>query len=230
MIRLMWRLVRGLVTLLVLGAALYLGGPYLLAQAGRYLIAEDPLVKGDMVVVVSGQPYLCVPEAARLYHERLAPKILLINAPRPPGQEDLLRVGIRYPDALELSLQLLEALRVPRDAILGISERAGDLQAEALAVSRFLASRSARTLILVTPKAQTARARKIFGATLESKVNLVMRAASTDPFDPDRWWKNRDDFRQAVWEYVALMDVWRRGLWRAAVGEATSAPPAVTVR
>jgi hypothetical protein len=209
---------------------LYLGGPYLLAHAGRYLIAEDPLVKGDTVVVVSGQPYLCVPEAARLYHERLAPKILLINAPRPPGQEDLLRVGIRYPDELELSLQLLEALRVPREAILSIPERAGDLRAEALAVSRFLGSRSVRTLILVAPKAQTARVRKIFGAALESKINLVMRAASTDPFDPDRWWKNRDDFRQVVWEYAALTDVWRRGLWRAVAEAAAAAPPAVTVR
>jgi len=97
MIRLMWRLVRALAALLVLGGALYLGGPYLLAHAGRYLIAEDPVTKGDMAVVLSGQPYLCVPEAARLYHERLATKILLFNAPRPPGQEDLLRVGTRYP-------------------------------------------------------------------------------------------------------------------------------------
>lgn len=226
----MWRLVCALVALVLLGGALYVGGPYLLAYAGRYLIAEDPLVKGDMVVVLSGQPYLCIPEAARLYHERFTPKILVINAPRPPGQEDLLRVGIRYPDALELSLQLLEALRVPRKAILTIPERADDVRAEAHTVSRFLAGRSVRTLILVTPKAQTARARKVFGATLGSKVNLVMHPASADRFDPDGWWTNRDDFRQAVWEYTVLADLWRRGLWRAVVGEATSAPPAVTVR
>lgn len=230
MIRLMWRLVRALLALLVLGGALYLGGPYLLAHAGRYLIAEDPLTKGDMAVALSGPPYLCVPEAARLYHERLAPKILLTNAPRPPGQEDLLRVGIRYPDALELSLQLLAALRVPREAILTIPDRADDLQVQAHMVSRFLASRSARTLILVTPKAQTARARKVFGEILGARVALVMHPAPADPFDPDRWWKNRDDFRQAVWEFTALADLWGRGLWRGVVGQATSVPPTVTVR
>jgi len=230
MFRLIWHLVRALVALLVLGAALYLGGPYLLAHAGRYLIAEDPLTKGDMAVVLSCQPYLCVPEAARLYHERLAPKILLINAPRPAGQEDLLRVGIRYPDALELSLQLLAALRVPREAILTIPERADDLRAEAHMVSRFLASRSPRTLILVTPKAQTARARRIFEEALGARVALVMHPAPADPFDPDRWWKNRDDFGQAVWEFTALADLWGRGLWRGVVGQATSVPPTVTVR
>lgn len=230
MIRLLWRLVRVLVMLLVLAGAVYLGGPYLLAHTGRSLIAEDVLVKGDMVVVLSGQPYLGVPEAARLYHERLAPTIVLINAPRPPGQEDLRRLGIRHPDTLELSLQLLEALRVPRAAILTIPERADDLQAEALAFSRLLASRSARTLILVAPKAQTVRARKIFGATLGPKANLVMHPAPADPFDPERWWKNRGDFGQAMWEYAALAGLWGRELWRTVLGTVTSAPPAVAIR
>jgi len=230
MIRLMWRLVRALVTVLVLGGALYLGGPYLLTHAGRYLITQDPLVKADMALVLSGQPYLRVPEAARLYHEGLIPKILLVNEPRPPGQEDLLRLGLRYPDGLEISMQLLEALRVPREAVLTIPERADGLQAEADMVSRFLSGRSARTLIIVASKAQTTRARKIFAATLGLKVGLVMHPVFADPFDPGRWWKNRPDFRQTVWEYAGLADLWRRGLWRAVVGEATLVPPAVTVR
>ena len=230
MIRLMWRLVRALVTALVLGGALYLGGPYLLTYAGRYLITQDPLVKADMALVLSGQPYLCVPEAARLYHEGLTPKILLINEPRPPGQEDLLRLGIRYPDGVEIALQLLERLRVPRDSILTIADRADGLQAEADMVSRLLSGRSTRTLIIVTSKAQTTRARTIFAATLGRKVGLVMHPVSADPFDPGRWWKNQADFGQTVWEYAALVDVWRRGLWRAVVGEATLTPPTVTVR
>jgi uncharacterized SAM-binding protein YcdF (DUF218 family) len=230
MIRLLWRLVRALVALVALGLALYLGGPYLLTHAGQYLITEDPLVKGDMALVLPGQPYLRVPEAARLYHEGLTPTILLINEPRPAGQEHLLRLGIRFPDSLELSLQLLKALRVPRNAILTIPERADDLRAEAQLVSRFLASRPARTLLIVTSKAQTTRARKIFGATLGPKVGLVMRPASADPFDPGRWWKNPSDVRQAVWEYAALVDLWRRGLWHAVAGDVTMVPPDVTVR
>jgi len=145
----MRRIVRALVTVLVLGSVLYLGGPYFLTFAGRYLITQDPLVKADMALVLSGQPYLRVPEAARLYHERLIPKILLVNEPRPPGQEDLLRLGIRYPDDLEISLQILEALRVPREAIVTIPERADNTQAEADMVSGFISARSVRTLIII---------------------------------------------------------------------------------
>jgi hypothetical protein len=57
-----------------------------------------------------------------------------------------------------------------------------------------------------------------------------MHPVSADPFDPGRWWKNRDDFRQVLWEYAALVDLWRRGLWRAVVGDMTLAPPDVAVR
>jgi uncharacterized SAM-binding protein YcdF (DUF218 family) len=97
-------------------------------------------------------------------------------------------------------------------------------------VSRFLSGRSARTIIIVTTQAHTTRARKIFAATLGLKVGLVMHPVSADPFDPGRWWNNLADVRQTVWEYAALVDLWRRGLWRAVVGEATLVPPAVTVR
>jgi uncharacterized SAM-binding protein YcdF (DUF218 family) len=230
MIRLFWRIVRALLVLLVVGGGLYLGGPYLLTFAGRYLITQDALVKADIALVLSGQPYLRVPEAARLYHEGLAPKILLVNEPRPRGQEDLFRVGLRYPDSLEISLQLLEALRVPCDAILTIPERADDTQAEADVVTRFFSGRSDRTLIIVTSKAHTTRARKIFSTSLGANVTLVMHPAPADPFDPGRWWQDRVDLGQTVWEYAALADLWRRGFWRAVVGEATLAPPAVTVR
>jgi uncharacterized SAM-binding protein YcdF (DUF218 family) len=154
----------------------------------------------------------------------------LINETRPRGQEDLLRVGIRYPDALEVSLQLLAALRVPRAAILTIPERAESTQAEAEMVFHVVAARSLRRLIIVTTKAHSTRARKVFTERLGGKVSLVMHPVPTDPFDPDRWWKERTDARQAMWEYAALADWWRRSLWRRVVGDSKTTPPSVTVR
>jgi uncharacterized SAM-binding protein YcdF (DUF218 family) len=230
MIRLLWRTVRALLALLVLGAGVYLGGPFLLASAGRYLVTQDPLARADMVLVLSGQPYLRVPEAARLYHERMAPRILLTNEPRPRGQEELLRIGIRYPDSQELSLQLLEALRVPRDAILTIPERTDSTRTEMQIVARYLVGRSVRTLIIVTSKAHTTRAHKIFTAGLGPQVRVLMHPVPADPFDPGRWWKDRADSKQVLWEYEALADFWRLRFWALLVGEATAVPPEVTVR
>lgn len=223
-------MVRGLVIVLVLGAGMYLGGPYLLAGVGRYLITRDTLVQADLAVVLPGELFLSVPEAARIYHEGLTPRILLLNEPRPRGQEDLLRMGIRYPDSLEASLQLLATLRVPRQAILTVPDRVESLQAEVDAVSRVLAGRSVRTLIVIVPKAHSRRARHVFVARLAGAVGLVMHPVPGDPFDPDGWWKRRTDARQAVWECLALADWWRSALWRRLVGAGETAPPPVTVR
>jgi len=183
-----------------------------------------------MVLVLSGQPFLRVPEAARIYHEGLVREILLLNEPKQPGQEDLRRLGIRYPDSLEVSLDLFQALRVPREAILTIPERADNTQTEALIVSRFLATRSVRTLIIVTSKAHSTRARKEFEATLGPQVGLVMRPVPADPFDPHSWWEDATDSSQTVLEYAALMGWWLRGLWHTVMGQPKEAPPLITVR
>jgi hypothetical protein len=223
-------MVRGLAIVLLFGTGIYLGAPYLLAGAGRYLVTQDTLVRADLAVVLPGDLFLSVPEAARIYHEGLAPKILLINESRPRGQEDLLRAGIRYPDTLEASLQLLTALRVPRQAILTIPDRAESLQVEADVVSRVVAGRSVRTLIVITSKAQSRRARQVFVTRLDGKVRLVIHPVPGDPFDPERWWRERTDARQTVWEYAALLDWWRSALWRKLLGAGETAPPPVTVR
>jgi len=215
---------------LVLGIGLYLGAPYLFAGVGRYLITQDTLVRADAAIVLRGEPFLSVPEAARLHHEGLAPTIVLTNDSRPRGQEDLLRVGIRYPDPLEVSLRLLAALRVPRKAILTIPDRAESTQAEAEMVSRLLSGRSIRTLILVTSKAHSTRARAVFAKRLSGQVRVLMHPVPTDPFDPDRWWTRHADARQVIWEYAALAAWWRAALWQTVVGAGGTASAPVTVR
>ncbi|MEK7220421.1 MAG: ElyC/SanA/YdcF family protein, partial [candidate division NC10 bacterium] len=160
MLRLIWRLGRLLAVLLVLILAVYLGRPYLLTAIGRYLITEHPLGKADLILVLSGQTVLRVPEAARLYHEGFAPKILLTREPTVRGTEELLRVGIRFPDSQETAITILEALRVPRNVVLTISERADSTRAEMLTVVRFLKSHPVKRLIIVTNKSHTTRAYK----------------------------------------------------------------------
>ncbi|OGB93727.1 MAG: hypothetical protein A3G35_14170 [candidate division NC10 bacterium RIFCSPLOWO2_12_FULL_66_18] len=230
MLRLIWRLGRLLAVLLVLILAVYLGRPYLLTAIGRYLITEHPPGKADLILVLSGQTVLRVPEAARLYHEGFAPKILLTREPTVRGTEELLRVGLRFPDSQETAITILEALRVPRNVILTISERADSTRAEMLTVVRFLKSHPAKRLIIVTNKSHTTRAYKIFATGLEPGIQLIMHPVPNDPYDPNRWWQDRADAKDVLHEYQALADFWRLRLWAMAVGQFTTAPPPVTVR
>ena len=228
--RLIWRLVRLLVVAVVLALGLYFGGPYLLTALGRYLITEQPLAKADLVVVLGGEPLLRTPEGARIYHEGFAPKILLTNEPRVKGTEELLRLGIRFPDNQEKALTILEALRVPRGAILTIQERADSTRAEMQAVGRFLKTHPAHTLIIVTSKSHTTRANKIFSTGLGPGIRVIMHPVPNDPFDPTRWWQERRDAKEVLHEYEALVDFYRWRLWGKVAGEFSSAPPQVTVR
>ena len=228
--RLIWRLGRLLAVTLVLVIGLYFGSPYLLTVVGRYLITEHPLAKADLVLVLSGQTLLRVPEGARIYHEGYAPKILLTRELRERGSEELLRLGIRFPDSQENALTILEALRVPRSAILTIQERADSTRSEMQTVARFLNTHPVKSMIIVTSKSHTTRAYKIFSTGLGPGVRLIMRLVPNDPFDPARWWHDRLDAKDVLHEYEALADFWRLRLWNALVLEFAAPPPAVTVR
>ncbi len=228
--RLIWRLGRVLVVTLVLVVGLYFGSPYLLTAIGRYVITEHPLDTADLVLVLGGQPVLRMPEGARVYHEGFVPKILLTNEPRLRGSEDLLRAGIRIPDNQESAVTILEALRVPRSAILTIHERAESTQAEMETVARFLRSHPVQKLIIVTSKSHTTRAYKIFSTGLGPGIRVIMRPVPNDPFDPGRWWKNRTDAKEVLHEYEGLADFWRLRLWKRVAGQFTTPPPSVTVR
>jgi uncharacterized SAM-binding protein YcdF (DUF218 family) len=230
MLRILWRLFRLLLLLLVVGLGLYLGGPFLLTALGRYLITETPPAKADLALVLGGEPFLRVPEAARLYHEALAPRILLTNPARPLGQEELLRVGLRYPDEQELAVKLLGDLRVPREAILTLPDRAAGTAAEAAAVAAFVRARRARTVIVVTSKAHTTRAQKLLARRLGPGVRLLMHPVRSDPFDPTRWWHTREGLLQVTHEYQALLLFWCERLWEGIWGEVTAVPPRITVR
>jgi uncharacterized SAM-binding protein YcdF (DUF218 family) len=230
MLRLIWRLCRLLLVLLIVGLGLYFGSPYLLTAVGRYLISDQPLVKSDLILALSGEPYLRIPEVARLYHEGFAPTIILPHELKERGADDLLRLGIRVPDGQEISMKLLEDLRVPRKAILTIQERSDGTQAEMQTVARFLKTHPAQSMIIVTSRAHTTRAYKIFLAGLGPRIRLIMHPVGNDPFDPSRWWQDRKDFKHVLFEYGGLADYWRRRLWGMAVGQVTTVPPPVTVR
>ncbi len=230
MLRLIWRLGQLLAVVLVLALGLYLGSPYLLTAIGRYLVTEHSLAKADLILVLGGETLLRAPEGARVYHEGYASRILLTNEPKGKGAEDLVRLGIRFPDNQETALTILEALRVPRSAILTIQERANSTRAEMQTVARFLKSHPAQRLIIVTSKSHTSRAYKIFSSGLGPGVHLMMHPVPNDPFDPSRWWRDREDTKEVLHEYEALIDYWRLRLWAAAVGQFTAAPAPVTVR
>ncbi len=187
------------------------------------------LQKADLAVVLAGAPFLRVPEAARLYHDGLVPAILLTNAKKPAGMDELRHIGIRYPDDQEISLGILDALRVPRSAVRLVSERVDSTDEEMSTVARFLKDHPARVLVLVTSKSHSTRSFKIFRRGLPGEIEVRAHPVPGDPFDPDGWWKNRDSVRQVVQEYAGLAEYSRQRAF-GVIGEWLGVPAAGRLR
>ena len=59
-------------------------------------------------------------------------------------------------------------------------------------------------MILVTSKYHTRRTRLTWHYVTGGRSQAIVRAASGDPFDPERWWQQRSFVLSVVREYLGL--------------------------
>src|SRR5258708_27229613 len=128
-----WRIfLIGATVSLILAAVVFFG-------LGRWLVVEDPLVKAQAIVVLSGAMPLRAIEAAKLYHEGYAPEIWLTRSAEPG--ETLKEMGISFSGEDYYDKLVLIHEGVPADAIhvLGRSEEhTSELQSPDHLVCRLL--------------------------------------------------------------------------------------------
>jgi uncharacterized SAM-binding protein YcdF (DUF218 family) len=195
-------------------AACVLAFAAMLPFAGRLLVAEDPLRKADAIVVLSGAPVERWLEAADLYHEGFAPRLVLS-----PGRTDyaarLARDrGIHLMTEAEIVRDALGQLRVPQDAVI-VMPGSMDNTADEAHASRVLAEQNGWTrLIVVTSKYHSRRTRFAFRREFrDTRMAIIVRPSRYDEANPARWWRSRNDIRSVVYESEKLL-LYRLGLGR----------------
>jgi uncharacterized SAM-binding protein YcdF (DUF218 family) len=203
------RLIRWLIVFPILGVLAYFGYPYLLRGMGHYLVTEDPLKHADAMVVLAGDGGVArTLEAVRLYQDGYAPRIVLTHQILPKGYEALARFGISAPEERDIQWMVLKGMRVPRAAVVQIQERANSTDEEMRILTRFIAQQGIRSIILVTSKSHSTRARKILNRMAGARIAIVSRPTRYDSFDPDSWWRSRPDARDVFQEYAKLVNYW----------------------
>ncbi len=206
------KLIKWLIVFPILGLVLYLGYPYLLRAVGRYLVTEDPIKHADAIAVLSGDGGVArTLEAVRLYQDGYAPRIILTHQPQPKGYEALARFGISVPEERDIQWVVLKGMRVRRSAVLQIQERSNSTDAEMRALVRFMDQQRVRSIILVTSKSHSTRARKILSQTSGGRIAIISRPSRYDTFDPDGWWRSRRDAKEVFQEYPKLVNYWVQG-------------------
>jgi uncharacterized SAM-binding protein YcdF (DUF218 family) len=180
-------------------------------RLGPWLIAEDPLVKADVIYVLGGSRMERPLEGADLYKGGWAPRILLSRQQRDGGEIELSARGIAYPTEADLQRSILGSLGVPLDAIDILEDEQVSTSAEGRALVERAVERHWKRIIVVTSKMHTRRARLALRRQLSPRgIEPVVRGSRYDSMDPDHWWREREDLRFTLFEYQRLALYWLR--------------------
>ena len=171
--------------------------PLLRAVANAWLVNEPPL-KADAIIILGGGAQFRSFEAARLYQQGLAPRVLVMNSElRSTDREEL-----TIPDQ-ELVRRTLLRKGVPASAIEIAGTNLTSTFEEALTTREWVKATGARTLLIPTGAFQARRARWVFHKGLRG-TGVEVRVLAIGPEECDRWWKTEAtliDFQNEVIKY-----------------------------
>jgi uncharacterized SAM-binding protein YcdF (DUF218 family) len=194
----------GIVAAVVYGALLMAIVMFL--GVGRWLVVEDPLVKARAIAVLSGSLPLRAMEAAKLYREGYAPEIWLTHSSEPG--ETLGEMGISFAGEDYYNTRILIHEGVPPQAIHVLETPVVNTADEIRVIGSALAGEKDRTVIIVTTKAHTQRVRLLWRKLASRNGAAIVRAASSDSFDPRHWWRTTSDALDVVREVLGILNAW----------------------
>ena len=191
--------------------ALVAAGAYSFIYVGRWLAPQEPLVKADAIFVLAGTVAERPLEAADLFEEGYAPRVLVTRDTPEPAVIIAGTRGATLPQRYELNREVLLKLGVPETALI-VPDRVHDNTASEAETLREVAVRSGWRRVIVVSSAYHLRRvaiasrRQLRGTGIE----VVLRATRYDPAVPDRWWTRRSDIRWVVSEVPKVVAYWLR--------------------
>jgi uncharacterized SAM-binding protein YcdF (DUF218 family) len=173
---------------------------------GRWLVVEDPLEKAQAIVVLSGGMPIRAIEAGKLYREGYAPKIWLTHSMEPGAALEAIGVPYIGEDAYDVRILVHEG--VPAEAISVLQPPIFNTADEISDIAAALGREDGKTVIIVTSKVHTRRARILWRKLAANRGEAIVRAATDDPFDPAHWWRTTRDALDVVRELLGIANAY----------------------
>jgi uncharacterized SAM-binding protein YcdF (DUF218 family) len=180
---------------------------FIVPNLGQWLVVNDEVKKSDIIVVLMGSVYDRILEAVDLYNEGYSDKIILINS-YITAKDIIINRGIKaYGDTL-LSKMAATDLGIPEEDVLILEGNSRSTQDEALTIREYIRNnREIESIILVTSKYHSRRAKQIFKkalSVLDKEIDIYSSPSKYDPSNVNQWWKDREDIEWVVSEYLKL--------------------------
>src|ERR1700687_1292823 len=187
------------VGLIVFAAVIFFG-------VGRWLVVEDPLDKAQAIAVLSGRIPMRAKEAARLYNAAYAPQVWLTRANEPAASLQEMHIAYLGEDFFDSRVLMHEG--VPSNAIRLLEPPIDNTADEVRAIAAELEQEKGSAVIIVTSKAHTRRVRTLWRDLAGGRGRAIVRAASSDPFAPEHWWRTTGDALDVMREVLGLLNAW----------------------
>jgi len=188
-----------LLLLVCLGALAFL-------RVGAWLVREDSLQPATAIVVLTGAMPERALEAAEIYRGGYAPEIWLTQPVEP--KRTMAELGVPFDGEEESSRRVLLKYGVPERAIRVLRPTIVNTADEMNVIASALQSAHGSWVIVVTSKAHTRRVHGIWNRLEVGRGQVIVRAARTDSFDAERWWRTTHDALDVVREVLGLINVW----------------------
>lgn len=171
----------------LLACAWWLRAPLLSGFASDWVV-DEPLAKADAIVIPGGRPDLRAVEAARLYQQGLAPRILYMDVRLSPSSE----LGI-IPSEREQTRRLLLSNNVPESAMTAIGHAVVNTYDESMAVRDWMASSGLHSVIITTDLSHTRRVRWLFKKELKGmSAEIRVHAIQPKEYSVTNWWQHEE--------------------------------------
>ncbi|UCD79756.1 MAG: YdcF family protein [Desulfobacterales bacterium] len=184
----------------------------ILRQLGSLIVVDEkPPYSDAVVILLTGVDYYPrLIQAADIYGRQLARKVVINGNRKTDILRELEDKGFeRCCPWYTESVRILTMLGVAEKDIIPISaENAYDTVSEAQAVGAELIRRNLSKVIVTTSKFHTRRAKFIWQNMYANRLSVYVSPAASDPYDPQKWWKDGRQIRWVMAEYGAWIYYW----------------------
>ena len=170
----------------------------ILRALGNYLIYENDLQKTEAMFVLSGSPYDRGREAARLYKEDFAERIVCVGENVPHNFKVL---DIQIIESELTKLQLIKS-GVSDESITVLPKGTSTLE-ESDHILQYCRENGFAKVMVVSSKFHTRRIKQVFKKKFSRNgIEVVIRGAPSSEFNEQTWWENEYGLLFVNNEYV----------------------------
>jgi len=187
----------------ILLVALYVFRAPLLTGVAQAWVVDEPVTKADAIVVLGGNPGLRAIEAARLYHQGIAPRIIYM---------DVTNRAVEFGFILserEQTRRLLLSNNVPENALVVVGNAVTSTYDESQAVRDWITKAGAKSILITTDLSHTRRALWVFHKQLEKTgAQVYVHAIQPNGYGLTDWWRHEDGLIAFQNEFIKYLYYW----------------------